>query len=155
MLLLEVFMKCKMPCVAAIGLVVWEVAVFLGLKRKHIPRMAHSFRVKGCVFALLGTSRAIDIDTSKRITVGMTSWEVHTNSRKGGALRYRHTAKKMEGEKEVVLDSAEPERVIIDTDPGVDDTLALFLALAHPGRVHVVSCSIPEHIIQQHRGLKQ
>ena len=30
------------------------------------------------------------------------------------------------------------ERVIIDTDPGIDDCMALFLALSRPDRIRVV-----------------
>jgi hypothetical protein len=32
--------------------------------------------------------------------------------------------------------------VIIDTDPGIDDTMALFLALSNPHRLHIVRFSI-------------
>jgi hypothetical protein len=39
-------------------------------------------------------------------------------------------------------DDAAPERVIIDTDPGIDDTMALFLALSNPHRLRIVRFNI-------------
>jgi hypothetical protein len=44
-------------------------------------------------------------------------------------------------------EDAAPERVIIDTDPGIDDTMALFLALSNPHRLHIVRFSIFYFII--------
>jgi hypothetical protein len=40
-------------------------------------------------------------------------------------------------------DAGTPERVIIDTDPGIDDTMALFLALSSPQRLHIVPPPLP------------
>jgi purine nucleosidase len=39
-------------------------------------------------------------------------------------------------------DAGTPERVIIDTDPGIDDTMALFLALSSPQRLHIEGITI-------------
>jgi len=37
-----------------------------------------------------------------------------------------------------VEQAAEVERIIIDTDPGIDDCMALFLAMACPEKIKLV-----------------